>query len=126
MLSCGIKDRLNFVSGNRKMQQTAVNPSRAVLSHQKLRHPKFCAIGPDMIGPTCIEVRESKFQKESVIAYHQGTKIEGKVQCLVFATIVKENNVLFPRNLDQHTSSKLVEECNVEAMGHSGWKSSTS
>lgn len=48
----GMKDRLNFVSGKRKMQHTATKPRRAVLSHQKLRHPNCCAIGPEIIGPT--------------------------------------------------------------------------
>jgi hypothetical protein len=64
MLLEGIKDLLNFVSGNRKMQQTATNPSRAVLSHQKLRHPNCCAIGPEMMGPTCRESGSARFRWE--------------------------------------------------------------
>jgi len=51
----GMNDRLNFVSGKRKMQQTATKPRRAVLSHQKLRHPNCCAIGPEIMGPTIKE-----------------------------------------------------------------------
>jgi hypothetical protein len=50
-----MNDRLNLVSGKRNMQQTAENPRTAVLSHQKLRHPKLAAIGPEMIGPTIKE-----------------------------------------------------------------------
>jgi hypothetical protein len=99
MLLDGMNDRLNFVSGKRKMQQTATKPSSAVLSHQKLRHPSCCAIGPEMMGPTFRVSEEARCKMNLRASYHQGTEIESEVQCLIFSTVVEEDNIGDDRGL---------------------------
>ena len=44
--------RCHLVSGKPTATATNVAPIKATLSHQKFRQPEYCAMGPDMIGPT--------------------------------------------------------------------------
>ena len=51
-----------------------VAPIRPTLSHQKLRHPEYSAIGPEMIGPAWTFVSVI-FAKKDEQANHDRTEI---------------------------------------------------
>jgi hypothetical protein len=53
------------------------------------------------------------FEPNRECPYHQGSKIEGEIQCLIFPAVMEENDVLFPRNRCQHASFRYFQEQNV-------------
>jgi hypothetical protein len=65
------------------------------------------------MGPTYSLSDSVHFGPSRGCPYHQGSKIEGKIQCLIFPAVMEENDVLFPRNRCQHTSFTYFQEQNV-------------
>ena len=71
--------RLYFVSGNKKIQHIAQRARTPVFNHQKERQPRWAAIGPDIIGPTCKKRVSLSHWDMEIESDHQRAKVEDEV-----------------------------------------------
>ena len=94
-----------------------VAPIRPTLSHQKLRHPEYSAIGPAMIGPTW-KVISVTFAGKGGEANHKRAEIECKVKRLIRSSFMQKHHISNDVRLNSlsRTSCNAIEHtCPHEA-----------